>query len=400
MRSSFAVEIVQDVRSTLTRSTLLALSLFVALLSVVAVLILGATARDVLVAQSEQQNAIPVTMGAELNIGVVSQGRLAELLLAIQHTLGNQDTTYAVVANGSGTITAHGYPLESVPSCQGGVNVLLEVGSLRSARLLPLLAGSWNSAPSLVYPSRAIINLAAEAAVGTVGSTYQWALSGHQPVPTVVSGVIADGNSACDLYEPMTTALLMNPSTLDGNSLQLLLHSNHLGQAALSADITSVAGELGLSSGSFSAVRVDNLSSISRALWIIQLSLGSAAGITMLVAMMGALNIGMATVKERSKELRIRRAVGATRRRIFGLVVWSAVVVSLIATSVSIGVAWIAVKIALPHFVSRTTGIPSPGFPWDQAALAVVVSVAAALVSNVIPSLKAARLDIASALRE
>ncbi|HWP34693.1 MAG TPA: ABC transporter permease [Thermodesulfobacteriota bacterium] len=128
--------------------------------------------------------------------------------------------------------------------------------------------------------------------------------------------------------------------------------------------------------------------------------LGGIAAISLLVGGVGIMNIMLVSVTERTREIGIRKAVGATRGDILRQFLIEAATVSLVGGLVGIaGGVWLGEAAA--RFVSQ--GIEEGG--WEavvtgwSVVLAVGAAVAVGLVFGLYPAARAARLDPARALR-
>jgi putative ABC transport system permease protein len=123
------------------------------------------------------------------------------------------------------------------------------------------------------------------------------------------------------------------------------------------------------------------------------LILGAIAGISLVVGGIGIMNIMLATVTERTKEIGIRRALGAKQRDI----AMQFLIETIVLTCVG-GVIGIALGIALAYSVSELFGLPTIIRVWSPV-LAFGVSVLVGLVSGYYPARRAALLDPIEALR-
>ncbi|GIW98232.1 MAG: ABC transporter substrate-binding protein [Pirellulaceae bacterium] len=121
--------------------------------------------------------------------------------------------------------------------------------------------------------------------------------------------------------------------------------------------------------------------------------LGSIAGISLLVGGIGIMNIMLATVTERTREIGIRRAIGAKRRDII-----RQFLVETVALSTTGGLIGILLGIAIPWLVTTTMGIPT-ATQWWSILLAFGISVLTGVVFGVYPARKAAHMNPIEALR-
>jgi len=126
---------------------------------------------------------------------------------------------------------------------------------------------------------------------------------------------------------------------------------------------------------------------------LFNLVMGCIAGISLLVGGIGIMNIMLATVLERTREIGIRRAVGARRDDIrFQFIVES------FSISILGGLAGIAMGIAIARGVAAAAGWPTVVTP-GSILISTGVAVAVGLASGIYPALRAANLDPIEALR-
>ncbi len=126
---------------------------------------------------------------------------------------------------------------------------------------------------------------------------------------------------------------------------------------------------------------------------IFNLVLGSIAGISLIVGGIGIMNIMLATVSERTREIGIRRALGAKQKDI--------ILQFLVETSVissTGGLIGVVLGIAAPPLVARFSGIPVIVRP-ESPILAFVIALVIGLIFGVYPARRAALMDPVEALR-
>jgi len=131
---------------------------------------------------------------------------------------------------------------------------------------------------------------------------------------------------------------------------------------------------------------------------ILQILLGSIASISLVVAGVGIMNIMYVTVTERTREIGLRKAVGARGGDILGQFLAEAIVLTsfagLLGVLLGISFSWIAIQIIL-HFQSGWTF----EIPWHGAALGFCVSAAIGVVFGYFPARRATRQNPIDALR-
>jgi ABC-type antimicrobial peptide transport system permease subunit len=117
------------------------------------------------------------------------------------------------------------------------------------------------------------------------------------------------------------------------------------------------------------------------------------AGVSLVVGGIGILNIMIVSVTERTREIGVRKAVGATNNQIMGQFLTEAIVLSLTGGLIGILLSIVA------NFVLRISTNLTPVLTWPIMVIAVAVSVFVGIIFGIMPALKAARKHPIDALR-
>ncbi|MFC1974533.1 ABC transporter permease [Chloroflexota bacterium] len=124
--------------------------------------------------------------------------------------------------------------------------------------------------------------------------------------------------------------------------------------------------------------------------------LGLIGGISLLVGSIGIMNIMLVSVTERTREIGLRKAIGAKRRDILAQFLLEAAMLSLVGGAIGLTIAWVTAwgisQIDLGGFSINATVSPL------IVAVAVLVSVFIGLASGIYPAMRAARLNPIDAL--
>lgn len=134
------------------------------------------------------------------------------------------------------------------------------------------------------------------------------------------------------------------------------------------------------------------LETISNVTQTLSMMLGGIAGISLLVGGIGIMNIMLVSVTERTREIGIRKALGAKRRTILFQFLVEAVTLAALGGIVGVGLGWVGAQI-IGHY-GGWPGIISP----ESVAVALGFSAAVGLFFGIYPAAKAARLDPVQAL--
>ena len=126
---------------------------------------------------------------------------------------------------------------------------------------------------------------------------------------------------------------------------------------------------------------------------------GGISALILLLGAMSLLNIALVTIKQRVREIGIRRSFGATTSRVFFSVMMESVVATFVAGLVGVvgAVGIVNSPLIADHVITNVTDIPP--FPISAAVLGLVVSLAVGSLAGLLPALIAVRVKIIDAIR-
>ena len=133
------------------------------------------------------------------------------------------------------------------------------------------------------------------------------------------------------------------------------------------------------------------LETITQFLNVITAALGGIAGISLLVGGIGIMNIMLVSVTERTREIGLRKAVGATPKDIMMQFLIESIILSLFGGTIGIGLGALG-SFGISQFI--TTSVTA----WS-VMLSFGFSAAIGIIFGVAPAIRAARLDPIEALR-
>lgn len=139
--------------------------------------------------------------------------------------------------------------------------------------------------------------------------------------------------------------------------------------------------------------QAENLAMANGVLTILTSFIASIAAISLLVGGIGIMNILLLSVTERTREIGIRKAIGATNRQILGQFLVEAVILSLTG-----GVVGVLLSMLANYFLRVFTNL-TPVITMPIVLVAVSVAVAVGIAFGIMPAARAARKDPIEALR-
>jgi len=214
---------------------------------------------------------------------------------------------------------------------------------------------------------------------------------------TVAKGGTGFGNADDLIYVPITTAqqyltgsqsvnnISIQASSADTMSavqqqVQALLLQRHRISDPTAADFSIVN-------------QADILSAASSVTGTLTLLLGAIASISLIVGGIGIMNMMLTTVTERTREIGLRKSLGARSSDISAQFLGESVALTFIGGIIGIFIGWFAA-----YLVTKLSGTATV-VTWSSIALSVGISALVGIVFGYYPARRAAKLDPIEALR-
>jgi len=227
-----------------------------------------------------------------------------------------------------------------------------------------------------------ILNFRVVGVLGVKGSTFGLIRDDQILVPLTTAEHVLTGrlNQVSQIVIKATSSDTMDLTTSDVNNI--LLQRHNIGDPA-NADFTVTNQN-------------DTLAALSSVTGTFTLLLGAIGGISLLVGGIGIMNIMLVSVNERTREIGIRKAVGARRGDILNQFLIEAVALTGLGGIIGILLGWAITEVV--HRIPQAASLPLL-ITSGTVIIAVGVSVAIGVVFGLYPAMRAARLHPIQALR-
>lgn len=204
----------------------------------------------------------------------------------------------------------------------------------------------------------------------TPGANYNNAIF----IPYTTGKAIAEGNA--QIFQIL--AKPSNPSQVDS------------AQKEIAANLKKAHG----GQEDFSVLKqTETLAITNQTLDILTGLIAAIAAISLFVGGIGVMNVMIVSVTERTHEIGVRKAVGATDQQILAQFMAEAIILSAVGGAIGVGLAYLAVL-----YMRLFTEI-DPVLPLVYAGLALLVAVLVGTIFGVAPAIKASKKDPITALR-
>ncbi|MBP2458733.1 putative ABC transport system permease protein [Clavibacter michiganensis] len=393
------VEAWAELRIHRTRVLLSLIGVAVAVAAITSVVGLGAVVQQSQTEQMERQSGRP----ASLSVSMYSETG-AGMAFADQRAL------LAEVADRYGITwsTAIGYTQLPVELPGGTVQVAATVvdPDYGQMRRVDVAEGRWfgDRDVDLLAPTL-VVNRAFLASIGSpeVATHPTVVLQGEQgDVTAVIVGAVPDqyAEEGPSMHVLSATAeRVLGPEALTAMQPQMELwvpegESDGL-TAAIQSDVAASAPDgvqATVNRNDYGTYDYDPLLSL-------KILVGGVAGLVLLLGALGLVNISLVTVKQRIREIGVRRSFGASAGRVFFAVMMESIVATVAAGVVGVMAAVAIVKNPwiLSFVASGVTEFPP--FPLSAALLGLGASLAVGAIAGLLPALVAVRVSVIDAIR-
>ncbi len=141
------------------------------------------------------------------------------------------------------------------------------------------------------------------------------------------------------------------------------------------------------------------IAQVSQAMLVFKLVMGAIAGISLIVGGIGIMNILLASVSERTREIGIRRATGARASDILVQFLAESVAITGVGSLLGVMLGMIG-SVLVSTIIRRLTSAPvEASFTWPSILVAVASAIFIGLIFGIYPARRAAKLDPVEAMR-
>jgi putative ABC transport system permease protein len=403
----------QSLSANKMRSALTVLGIVIGVAAVVAMLGIGRGAQAGITAsvQANGTNLLYVRPGAPQSTSGVraAQGSGASLTLDDANALINVSGVSAVApeVDGRGQVIYQG--------ANANTSLVGTTPDYAPARNVTVAYGNFIEASQVTGRSLVAVlgNTVATTLFGDAGSAVGQTIKfGNNSIPLKVIGVMTAkggsgfGNQDDEIIVPITTAqtrligAVRNGGTTSVNTINVqVANANQISQ--VQSDITALLEQrhhVLPGADDFTVQnQADILSSLTTVTNTLTLFLGGIAGISLLVGGIGVMNIMLVSVTERTREIGIRKAIGARRTDILTQFLVESAALSLLGGLLGILLGW-AIASGMGRVQLGASSI-KPVVSIDSMLLATVFSAAIGLFFGIYPAMRAASLAPIEALR-
>ena len=398
------VEAWQELRIHRTRVLLSLVGVAVAVCAITTVVALGSVAQQATIEQSERQGGRPASLSMQVSLGdgsspdsaamqelwetEIARYRVGYASRLVQTSQLVQFTDGAVQVQVQGVDPAYG-TMHRISLLHGDWFTEADGDRLAPAVLVNSVFYDRIGRPDLrVHPTTTLLGPQNTTAVIT--GVYQAMAWDTAPAMYMLADAVhalapADTLSLRGSGQPPSYELWVPPALAEDL------------RAALTRDVQGVLG----STANVQVYRQDYAAYNGDNPYLpLQLMVGGVALLVLLLGALGLVNIALVTLKQRIREIGIRRSFGATAGRVFFSVMMESVVATIVAGVVGVIAAVLIVTNPLVEgFIGQGQVTDFPPFPVGAAVLGLVCATAVGALAGLLPALVAVRVKVIDAIR-
>ncbi|MBT1047986.1 ABC transporter permease [Streptococcus macedonicus] len=219
----------------------------------------------------------------------------------------------------------------------------------------------------------------------------------------LVVGVYKDPNAGSALYGMSSggNAVMTNTQlAAEFNVNEIKAAYVHVNDATQATTVGEKAAKVmtqvsGVKTGHFTIFDMSKqIAEINSAYGMMTTVIGAIAGISLLVGGIGVMNIMLVSVTERTREIGLRKALGATRRKILTQFLIESMVLTLLGGLIGLGLA-----AGLTSILNSNMADMKPSISFNVAIGSLLFSAFIGMIFGILPANKASKLDPIEALR-
>ena len=397
------VEAWGEVRVHRARVVLSLVGVVLAVFAMTVVTAAGTLARQVVLESSERAGGRTTTMAVSA-FGTEQQPSTEQLLTAYEGIVDRFDIGWSSTVQQTGLdLSGATAPGQVGSPAVGGVYANVSIvdpayGVIH--RITPVRGRYLAEGDAQRLAPAAVVNETYLDQLGMSGAAppFRLMLPGDPDVTIVVVGVLEGQLYSSPELHVLREALPLLPATLtaQGSTPTLEIWVPPETADAISAAVPTILSSQGLSGEAFPMSDPGLPRLLGGAQWAIR----GLSVIALVLGATGVLNVGIVTVRQRVREIGIRRALGASSSRVFAAVVLESVCAMALAGLVGVALA-VAVVVNLPlDTLLGDLGITDvPAFPVSAAVEAFLAATAVGALAGLVPATIAVRSKVIDAIR-
>ncbi|KIS15516.1 peptide ABC transporter permease [Streptococcus equi subsp. zooepidemicus Sz4is] len=275
--------------------------------------------------------------------------------------------------------------------------IIYTISSYNEIYNLPMFEGKWLSESKEYMPLEVVVNKQWNEAYHS-----KYVVSSGKDTLNLtgfnVVGVVNDGKGWPVIYVNVESMLSYIPNIFNVDNATIYWHDGgELTTDKIRSHINDILTDT-IGGQVENISRTDSGEQYLEVIRILQIGLIISAALLLFVAILGQINIGLSSLEQRTHELLIRRALGASKLDIALLVLSSIMLLSIVICLIAI-----IISALMVYLVGMFLPVDSPiyhlTYPVLAAVIAVITSIVTALLGGLMPAIKASKLEPALALR-